>query len=286
MPTPLTDFQATCALHLARVHHHLWATLQTVPDEQVIEWLVGGRLDLLEAACLEQGAGQPGGITPVIGDDGGHAVVTHTTGTGRLSWSVWPDGVIISAHRADGPVLTASGDASDWVDRTMSWTLCDADGDTADAAHAVDVLPRHLDAIEHALGYPCTDTAILGHVRDSAARELDRAREGLREAGEVLVKASIELALQARVTAPPIALARRPSSRTAESEAVAWDEGWAAGRDSHGVSLVEAFRAGAEYMRRSASTRLHHTARMVVLPDAERVQAAAEGYVSALEVTP
>ena len=194
MSSPITHFQARTALRLARTHYHLWATLQAVPDEQVVEWLVAGRLDLLWAACLEQGAGQPGGITPAIGDDLGHVVVTHTTGTGRLRWSVWPNGVIISAHRADGPVLTASGDASDWEAREMTWTLCDTEGDTADAAHAQDVLPRHLDAIEHALGYPCTDTAILGHVRDSAARELDRARESLREAGEALVKASVDLA--------------------------------------------------------------------------------------------
>jgi hypothetical protein len=46
--------------------------------------------------------------------------------------------------------------------------------------------------------------------------------------------------------------------------------------------IVDAFRAGAEYMRRSAHLRLTGRYQVVTLPDAERIDAAAAGYVEGL----
>lgn len=66
----LTDFQANAALHLARVHHHLWATLHDVSDEQIVAWLVAGDYAALSAACLAQGQGMPGGIDVHVTDRG------------------------------------------------------------------------------------------------------------------------------------------------------------------------------------------------------------------------
>lgn len=190
MPAPLTPFQARAALHLARAHHHLWTSLHDVPDEQVISWLVTGDYRALSEACLAQGQGQPGGIEPVVVDRDGIIVVVHETGTGRLSWDVWPEGVTLRVYRPEGAVLVCSGDADDWEGRRMYWSS-PAGGDEP---HIYDVLPRHVEAVEAALGYQCTDERLLAHVLESAGREIDRAREALREAGEGLVRASVDLA--------------------------------------------------------------------------------------------
>lgn len=200
MPAPLTPFQARVALHLARAHHHLWASLHDVTDEQIIAWMTEGRLDLLEAACLEQGAGMPGGITPSV-IDGADVIVAHRTGSGRLSWQIWPGSVLLAVKRPDvGRVLECFFvDEEDWEQRRPFWVTFDTwmgeDTEAADSPrYGRAVLPRHLEAVETALGYRCSDMRLLEHVRDSAGLELDRAREALRVAGEGLVTAMGELA--------------------------------------------------------------------------------------------
>ena len=138
----------------------------------------------------------PGGISPGVVVRNGYPVVLHETGTGRLSWVVHTEGVTLTVSRASGPVLTVSGDADDWCAHCMGWLGFFVDGAEAVDGFdgAVDILPRHVEAVEHALGYRCTDREVLQHVAASAGRELDRAREALREAGEGLVKASVDLA--------------------------------------------------------------------------------------------
>lgn len=190
MTPPLTDFQARAALHLARAHHHLWASLHDVSDEQLVAWLVAGDYAALSAACLAQGQGMPGGIDVRVADHDGVTVVEHATGTGRLSWHVWPDGVTLTVHRPEGAVLVCAGDADDWEDGRMWWSA-PAGGD---APYVRDVLPRHLEAVEHALGYQCSDADLLLHVVASAWRELDRAREAHREAAERMVQAALDFA--------------------------------------------------------------------------------------------
>lgn len=153
-------------------------------------WLVTGDYASLSAACLAQGQGQPGGIDITVDVRDHITVVVHQTGTGRLSWDVWPEGVTLTVHRPEGAVLVCSGDADDWEAQRMYWSS-PAGGDEP---YIYDVLPRHVEAVEAALGYQCTDERLLAHVECSARRELDRAREALREAGEGLVRASVDLA--------------------------------------------------------------------------------------------
>lgn len=78
----------------------------------------------------------------------------------------------------------------------------------------------------------------------------------------------------------------QPHLRT-EREHEAFGEGVARGRELMRASLQDAFRAGAEYMRREAGVRWVESSLgdipVMGVPDWSAVAAAAEGYVERLE---
>lgn len=100
----LSGHQATTAWKLARSHGHLWAYLPEAEAANILTrdgWTeaLWGALNAAERL----GSGLIGGIVAPSQHDG---VIRHTTGSGRLTWTVDRDGVVtLLVDRPSGPVL-------------------------------------------------------------------------------------------------------------------------------------------------------------------------------------
>ena len=146
------------ALALADAHGHEWATAvwRTTEDPE------GPRLpkphtfaeaDVLHRRWLEESGyrGPDGLFVPVLDDQGR---VNYRTGTGRLSWEIWPDGeCVFGVYR---PVLDAAGERTG-DERAVLAAVVEPSGAVEVYEHGA-AFERHWEALWRALCQATSET--------------------------------------------------------------------------------------------------------------------------------
>lgn len=203
--------QWNAAYNLARAHEHEWTnlsqrelydTLDASPTNREMETRVrSARWELcgpfggtFPEGRVERGRSPVG--TGCAGAPGGKYVLSHTTGTGRLTWEVDPEGnlhleVRRPSHHPGGPealhseggyaVLIAEYDSS-----TRQWKMREVYNDDALPRH-VEVLIQAANATERTLPAELREE-LRARARENEARHTERNLEALeRRFGEVVL---------------------------------------------------------------------------------------------------